>query len=225
MNKIKIAIVEDQRLFRDGMLALLREQDDFQIVTNADNGKTFLAQLSDPASVPDVALVDLNMPEINGPELTAILQQRYPSIKIIILTVYNQERFISNMIEAGVSGYLVKNCDIEEVTLAIRTAHNKGFYLNDSTLKAMRNGYKQKSKQLRSFSNIPIELTAREIEILKLICAELTNAEIASHLHISARTVDGHRNNLLAKTGCKNTAGLVLFAVSQHIIETSLFDK
>lgn len=223
MNKIKIAIVEDQHLFRDGLHGLLKEIADFEVVGTFENGKIFVEQLANAQLLPDVVLADMNMPELNGYDLTLWLQKKYPSIKVIILTVYNQDRFISKMIEAGVAGYLVKNCEIDEVVLAIRTAHKTGFYFNEATLNAMRKGYKLKGSQLRSFSNIPIELTEREIEILKLICQELTNAEIAEKLYISARTVDGHRNNLLSKTGCRNTAGLVLFAVNNHIYEPELF--
>jgi len=134
----------------------------------------------------------------------------------------NQERFIVRMIEAGVAGYLVKNCEIEEVRQAIRTAHKTGFYFNEATMMAMRNGYKMKNTQVKSFANIPVELTEREVEVLRLICREYTNVEIAEQLSISPRTVDGHRNNLLAKAGCKNTAGLVLFAVNNNIYDPAI---
>ncbi len=223
MDKIKVALIEDQHLFRNGVNALLREVEDFEVLAAVENGKIFLDLLSGSEGIPHVILVDINMPELNGFDLTCIVQKLYPSIKIIILTVYNQERFISKMVEAGVAGYLVKNCDIEEVILAIRTAHKSGFYFNESTLSAIRKSFKIKNSNFRSLSNIPIDLTVREIEILKLICQEHTNSEIALQLHISSRTVDGHRNNLLAKIGCKNTAGLVLFAVNNHIYESTIF--
>ncbi len=219
MDKIKIALVEDQRLFRDGLHAMLKETEDMDVVTVADNGKHFLEQLKGAEVLPEVAMVDMNMPEMNGFELTEILLKQYPQMRIIILTVHNQERYIIKMIEAGVAGYLVKNCDIEEVRLAIRTAHKTGFYFNDSTMLAMRNGYKSKSNQVRSFANIPVDLTEREIEVLRFICKEFTNTEIAEMLNISPRTVDGHRNNLLAKAGCRNTAGLVLFAVNNGLYD------
>jgi DNA-binding NarL/FixJ family response regulator len=219
MDKIRIAIVEDQRLFRDGLHAMLKEDDDLDVISVADNGKEFLEMLEQAQQMPHVALVDMNMPEMNGFELAGIMQKQYPDIRIIVLTVYNQERFISKMIEAGVAGYLVKNCDIQEVVLAVKTAHKTGFYFNDATLSAMRNSLKAKTGQVRSMSNIAIELTEREAEVLKLICQEYTNAEIGEILHVSPRTVDGHRNNLLAKTGCRNTAGLVLFAVNNSFYD------
>jgi len=220
---IRVAIVEDQRLFRDGMQALLRESGDIDVTMVADNGRDFLEQLQEAAELPNVALVDLNMPEMNGLELTDILLKQYPDIRVLILTVHNQERFIVKMIEAGVAGYLIKNCDIEEVRQAIRTAHKSGFYFDERTMLAMRNGYRTKRSDVRSFSNIPVELSERETEVLQLICRELTNVEIADRLHISPRTVDGHRNNLLAKAGCRNTAGLVLFAVNNGFFDPQSF--
>lgn len=150
---------------------------------------------------------------MNGVELNAELQKRYPSIKVIILSVYNQERFIGKMIEAGACGYLTKNCEIEELVTAINTTHKSGFYFNQQTLQAMRKASQYKATDIKNLSNIAIELTPREKEILDLLCRELTNAEIGEKLFLSPRTVEGHRNNLLAKTGCRNTAGLVIFAI------------
>lgn len=222
MDKIRVALVEDQRLFRDGMAALVNETEDMQVAAVADNGRHFLDQLPGLDPLPQVALIDMNMPEMNGLELAEILGKQQPDMRVIVLSVHNQERFIVRMIEAGVAGYLVKNCDIEEVRQAIRTAHKTGFYFNEATMMAMRNGYKMKNTQVKSFANIPVELTEREVEVLCLICKEHTNVEIAELLNISPRTVDGHRNNLLAKAGCKNTAGLVLFAVNNNIYDPAI---
>lgn len=223
MNKIKIAVAEDQQLFRNGIEALLKEEADLEVMTGVENGRILLDWLNETKVLPDVVLADMDMPEMNGIELTERLQKDYPSIRVIMLTVFDQDRFINKMIEMGAAGYLLKNCDFEEVVMAIRTVHKTGFYINENMLKAMRSRQKSKNGQLRSVDNIPIELTDRELEILKLICMELTNTEIAERLYISARTVDGHRNKLLAKTGCRNTAGLVLFAVNYHIYESNPF--
>jgi len=120
MNKIKIAIVEDQALFRNGINSILKEIEDFEVVGTMENGRRFLDHLDAAGAIPDVILADMNMPELNGFELTAILQKKHPSIKIIVLSVFNQERFILKMVEAGVAGYLTKNCEVEEVVLAIQ---------------------------------------------------------------------------------------------------------
>ncbi len=223
MNKIKIALVEDQRLFRDGLHALLKDVEDFEIMGVMENGKIFLDKLATYPVKPDVVLLDLNMPEMNGVEVSKVMQKKYPEIKIIILTVYDQERFINKMIEAGAAGYLVKNCDLEEVIHSIRTVYKSEFYFNETAIKAMRNASKHKGALLQANGNIQIELTDREKMILQMICKEFTNSEIAEKLQLSTRTVDGHRNNILAKTGCRNTAGLVLYAVNTGIFESKLF--
>jgi DNA-binding NarL/FixJ family response regulator len=223
MNKIKIVLVEDQRLFRDGMLSLLKDVEDFEMMGVMENGKIFLDKLATYPVKPDIVLLDLNMPEMNGVEVSKVLQRKYPDIKVIILTVYDQERFINKMVEAGASSYLVKNCDLEEVIHSIRTVYKSDFYFNDNVIKAMRNASKSKGNITQNNGNVQIELTDREKLILQLICKELTNSEIAEKLQLSTRTVDGHRNNILAKTGCRNTAGLVLYAVNNGIFESNLF--
>lgn len=217
MSKILISLVDDQQLFRGGLASLIRSVPDFELVSEAENGQVFLDQLGGGQPVPHIALVDMDMPVMNGVELNAALQKNYPSIKVIILSVYNQERFIGKMIEAGACGYLTKNCEIEELVTAINTTHKSGFYFNQETLQAMRKASQYKSADLKNLSNINIELTPREKEILELLCKELTNTEIGEQLFLSPRTVEGHRNNLLAKTGCRNTAGLVIFAIKNGI--------
>lgn len=218
---IRIAIADDQQLFRQGLAALINDAAGLELVAEADNGRVLLEQIKALPDPPDVALIDMNMPGLNGVELNEILHKQYPSVKTIVLTVYDQERFITRMIEAGASGYLLKNCDAGELVNAIHTVYKTGFYLNNGTLKAMQNASLHRDRNIRNINNIPIELTAREKEVLQLICGEYTNGEIGERLFISARTVEGHRNNLLAKTGCRNTAGLVIFAVKYGIFETA----
>jgi DNA-binding NarL/FixJ family response regulator len=219
MEKIRVALVDDQRLFREGLAALLRSIEAFDFVGDYEHGKAFLDALGRMPEPPHVAVVDMNMPEMNGAELTEALQKLHPRIRVIILSVYDQERFVYKMVEAGAAGYLFKNCDMDELVLAINTTAKSGFYFNEAVLAAIRNGAKYKGAPLRNVNNIAIELTDREHEVLQMICREYTNPEIAEQLHISPRTVDGHRNNLLAKTGSRNTAGLVLFAVSNNLFE------
>lgn len=219
MNKIKIALVEDQQLFRESLAALLERIPEFEVLAVCENGKVFMDMLPRLPVAPDVMLVDMDMPEMNGVELTEALHKQRPDIKIIILTVYNQERFMVKMVEAGASGYLLKNCGTEEVLNAIRQVYSAGYYFNEFFLNAMKSGAKSKSTATLDFNHIPVELTEREREILLLICQELTNIEIGEKLFISPRTVDGHRNNLLSKTGARNTAGLVVFAVTNNLFQ------
>lgn len=219
MDTIKIALVEDQQLFRESLAALLERIPGFELLAVCENGKVFMDMLPGLPIAPEVVLVDMDMPEMNGVELTEALHKQRPDIRIIILTVYNQERFMVKMVEAGASGYLLKNCGTEEVLNAIRQVHSAGYYFNEFFMNAMKRGAKSKSPATLDFNHIPVELTEREKEILLLICQELTNTEIAEKLFISPRTVDGHRNNLLAKTGARNTAGLVVFAVTNNLLQ------
>lgn len=219
MKDILISLVDDQQLFRNGLGSLIRSQAGFTLVTEAENGKDFLEQIEAGSIMPDVALIDMNMPQMNGVELNEVLQKKYPSIKVIILSVYDQERFIGKMIEAGACGYLTKNCEIEELVTAINAVYKTGFYFNQVTLQAMRKTSQFKPGGLKNLNNIDIELTSREEEILKLLCKEYTTSEIGEKLFISPRTVEGHRNNLLMKTGCRNIAGLVIFAIRNKFYE------
>ncbi len=214
-NMIRVAIAEDQRLFRECLVSILNATEHLQVVVEAANGKELLAQLSTQSSLPDVVLLDLTMPEMNGLETTQHLKKDYPSIKIVILSVHSEERHIVRMVGMGVSGYLLKNSELSEVTRAVAAVHEKGYYFNDSVLRAMQNGM---SQQQQKQYDPQTPLTAREKEVLELICREHTTPEIAEQLFLSVRTVDGHRNNLLEKTGARNTAGLVLYAIRHGLV-------
>jgi DNA-binding NarL/FixJ family response regulator len=222
MSDILISLADDQQLFRGGLASLIRSVPGFTLLNEAENGKVFLEQLQAGDALPDVALIDMHMPEMNGVELNDILQKQYPGIKVLILSVYDQERFIAKMIEAGACGYLSKNCEIEELVTAINTTYKSGFYFNQTTLLAMRKASQYKAGEIKNLNNIAIELTGREKEIIVLLCKEFTNAEIGDQLFISPRTVEGHRNNLLTKTGCRNTAGLVIFAIKNGLFHIGL---
>ena len=222
MNKIRIAIVDDQLLFREGLAALINGVEDFQLLLEAETAKELLDKLKQTAVIPEVLLMDMKLPDMNGDELNVILQQEYPSIKVMILSMYDEERLIYRMIEAGACGYLVKNCGKQELVAAINTTIKSGFYFNYSTMKAMRNAAAYKNQVIRNINNIPIEISEREEAVLQLICKEFTNAEIAEKLFVSTRTAEGHRNNLLMKTGCRNTAGLVVFAIRYGLFKVSM---
>lgn len=216
---INIAIVDDQQLFRQGLAALISRESSFRLLFEAANGLEFIQKMEqDPGRLPDVVLLDIEMPEMDGTALNSHIQQNFPGIKTIMLSIHAAPRLIARMIHNGTSGYLQKNCDQDELLTAIRSCYKNGFYMNPDTMKALQlvgnSGIKTENN-----AGIAISLTKREQEILQLICKEYTNAEIAEQLFVSQRTVDGHRNNLLLKTGCRNTAGLVLFAVKHHIHE------
>lgn len=219
MDKIKIVLVDDQILFRQGIAGLIKNEPEMDLLFEADNGGACLDQLQQLDTLPHIALIDMEMPVMDGIALNEALRQKYPSVKTIILSVHARERLIARMIEAGASGYLFKNCDKAELMNALQTVYKTGFYINFDVLKAIQKASNLKNTSVKDVSNIPIDITSREKEVLQLICIEKSNAEIADKLFISIRTVEGHRKNLLQKTGCRNTAGLVLFAIKYHIYE------
>jgi DNA-binding NarL/FixJ family response regulator len=221
MTPIRIALIDDQNLFRQSLATLITSVPDFELFIEAENGNDFLEKLAAKQQAPDIALMDMQMPGMDGIELNTILHKQYPDIKIIVLSVHANERLIARMIEAGASGYLVKNCDKDELLTAIHTVAKSSFYINSDVLKAIQYSSTHKNKPLKNVNSVAIELSAREKEVLELICREYSTAEIASKLFISMRTVDGHRNNLLAKSGCRNTAGLVVFALRHGLVELS----
>lgn len=221
-SKIRIGLVEDQFLFRQGMKAILSAWPEFEVVFEAAEGYTVLDTLKTTTTIPQVMLVDLSLPpqgskEFSGKEVTTVLRENFSDIKIIILSGHEDENFIAQLIESGAHGYLVKDCDPGEVHDAILSVHNKGSYINARTLKAIQNNIGKKTRT-RSMSSSTIELTRREEEILQLICQQNTTEEIAEKLFISPKTVNGHRNSLLEKTGSHNVAGLVMFAVKNNIV-------
>lgn len=214
MEKIKISIVDDQNLFRESLALLIGTVTQFELISASENGIAFLEKLKDRSiSRPDIVLMDMDMPGMNGIELNKILHKDYPFIKVIVLSVHVQPLLIAQMINAGAAAYLAKNCNKDELILAVETVYKTGFYFNADVLKAIQHSAGHKGHAQKNISNVPVHLTGREIEVLQLICREMSNAEIAEKLYLSIRTVEGHRNNLLIKTGCRNTAGLVLFAL------------
>ncbi len=214
MEKIKISIVDDQNLFRESLALLIGTVNQFELISDSENGIAFLEKLKNRSIPrPNIVLMDMDMPGMNGIELNKILHNDYPFIKVIVLSVHVQPLLIAQMINAGAAAYLAKNCNKDELILAVETVYKTGFYFNADVLKAIQQSAGHKGHAQKSISIVPVHLTGRETEVLQLICSELSNAEIAEKLYLSIRTVEGHRNNLLIKTGCCNTAGLVLFAL------------
>jgi DNA-binding NarL/FixJ family response regulator len=214
---INIAFAEDQLLFRKGMVALLQTFDDIKVCIEAENGQDLLNQLATAQEQIHVALLDINMPVVNGIEALKQMRIAYPDIKNIILTVHEEDKFIHKLIEEGANAYLAKNADPDEVRKAIQAVTTHDYYFNEKTIGVMRN-YNTAKKQKTSLQTVE-DLTNREKEVLLFICREYTSQEIAEKLFLSESTVNGHRNNLLAKTGVRNTAGLVLFAIKNNLFD------
>lgn len=224
-EQITVGLVEDQFLFRKGMKAILSAWPDLSVVFESADGFSVLAKLKETGAIPQVMLVDLSLPpdglkEFTGKEVTVALREHYPDMKIIILSVHKDEDFIAQLIECGAHGYLVKDCDPGEVYEAITSAYRKGSYINARTLKAIQQNINKKPSSRATLSSLE-QLTKREEEVLQLICMQLTTEEIAEKLFISPKTVNGHRNSLLQKTGANNVAGLVIYAVKNGVIKVT----
>ena len=219
MKKINIVIADDEQLFRSGMKFLLSREQNFNIIFEAENGKELIDFISNTEVFPDVILMDLKMPEMNGVEATKIIHKVHPDIKIIALTSYDGKSFITNMIDVGASSYLVKNTSPKMVVHTVNEVYDKGFYYDEKVLKIIHeNIISSSGKRIKSDLDKKL-LSKREIDVLELICEQYTTSEIAEKLFISPRTVEGHRNNLLLKTQSKNVAGLVIYGIQKKLIE------
>lgn len=211
-NDLKIYIVDDHSLFREGLKFLLNSSEYISEIKEAENGKTFLDNVE--TFKPDVVLMDIEMPGMNGIEATKEALKLMPNLKIIALSMYSDENFYTEMIDAGAKGFLIKNSQFRDVQTAILEVYNDRNYFSPEIISSIVAGLNRKPEQIESK-----ELTKREIEILINICMGLSNSGIAEQLFISKRTVDKHRENILFKTQSKNTAELVVYAIKNRFFE------
>lgn len=218
VETIKIILVDDEELFRSGIKFILDREPNINVIFEASNGSELLNYLESGNTLPDIILMDLKMPTLNGVETTKILNKEFPNIKVIALSSYDTKSFIINMINEGVSSYIIKNTAPQEMIETIKKVYIKGFHYNSLTLKVIKEEEFEMGK-LKTKSVLDSNfLTNREKEILGLICLEHNTSEIADKLCISPRTVDVHRTNMLEKTNSKNVAGLVVFAIQNNLI-------
>jgi DNA-binding NarL/FixJ family response regulator len=208
---IHIAIVDDHELFRDGLKMVLSQINPGFRITEASNGQEFLNFLE--TQVPDVVLMDINMPVLNGRETTRQALEKYPSMKIIAVTMYGEENYYMQMIEAGVKGIILKKSGKLELEQAIHEVLEGGNYFSQEIMRKMA------MRLNRRNSNKYEELTERELEVLVMVCNGLTNNEIAEKLFISPKTVEVHKSNIFRKTKVKNSAQLVIYAIKRGFIE------
>ena len=216
MSKIKIAIADDYKIFREGLKVGLSADENFDVIFEADNGEDLLKALE--TATPDVIIMDLKMPIMDGMEATIAVRKKYPAIKVLVVTMYDDDKFIIHLMENGANGYLLKNTEPDEIRKSIYSVHENGYYFNDVVNKALLKKLVLKNNLKPSF-NQNVELTERELEVLKLICEEKTAAEIAKDIFLSPRSVEGIRQRLIEKVGVRNTAGLVMFAVKNSMVD------
>lgn len=209
--------MDDEILFRKGISFLLSREKNIDIIFEAADGEELIDFLQNNLKKhPDIIIMDLKMPGINGVEATKIIHAEFPKLKIIALTSYNSKSFIANMIDVGAVSYLIKNTTPLELITTINEVALKGFYYTDDVMKIIQDDVLTAKKTKSIFDNN--FLTTREMDVLKLICSQKSTIEIAEDLFISPRTVEGHRNNLLLKTESRNIAGLVVYAVQNEIM-------
>jgi len=216
MEVIKVAIADDHKIFRKGVILSLRPFTNIKFVLEAENGDQLLEGIA--AAEPDVVLMDLRMPGKDGIEATRILSKQHPNIHVIVLSMYEDDRFVSHMMENGASGYLLKNAEPQDIRRAIMDVHEKGYYLNNFVNRILLKKSHAKQKAIPSL-NSEITLTDRERDVLKFICMEFTAQEIAQKMEISPRTVEAIKDRLMERFGSKNTAGLVFFAVKNNLVD------
>lgn len=212
---IKVAIADDHTLFRTGVKTSLSSRKDIQMVAEAENGMQLLNLLRHIK--PDVVLLDIQMPIMDGLTTLPEIKKLYPDIKVIMLSMHNDHSMITRMMEIGANSYLTKESDSETIYQAIRTCYEDDYFFNDLTNKALLNGLR--TKKVPETVAPEVQLTEKEVTILRLMCEEKSTKEIADEVDLSPRTVEAIRDKLKTKTGAKSMAGLVMYAVKAGIVE------
>lgn len=205
-----VFIVDDHELFREGMVSLLKQLIGAEIVLTAPDGETFLSMLNE--TVPDLVFMDINMPGIGGVEATSRAISFFPDLKIIALTIYNDQQYHEQMMQAGARGFIIKDAARDELKRAVENVMSGHYYFCPKVLDQIV------KEQKENLLNIPFNMTRREREILGLACGGKTNTEIANELFISLKTVEGHKTKLLQKSGCKNSVELAMLALRSGLI-------
>ncbi len=213
---INVAIADDHKIFRKGVIHSMRPYTNIRFVMEADNGEDLIQKI--PEFTPDVILCDLKMPIKDGIDATKIITKNYPGIRVIILTMYEDERFVGHLMDCGAAGYLLKSTEPAEIKRALMDVMRTGFYLNPFVNKVLIKKSYGKQKFNPSLTS-EVVLSDREKEALTLVCMEFTAAEIAQKMNISPRTVEAIKDRLMERFGVKNSVGLVFYAMKNQLIE------
>jgi len=216
-KKYKLMLVDDHKLFRDGLKFVINQMDNLEVVAEASNGVEFL-ELLDKQEV-DLVLMDISMPELDGIEATRQATAKYPGIKILVISMFCDEEYYYQMVQAGVMGFVLKEFGKNELESAINAVINGENYFSQKLLRDIILNLNTPNKAKKLQNEPDTKLTKRELEVLKLICEGLSNAQIAEKLFISIRTVEGHKSNLISKTGVKNTISLVMYALKNNLVD------
>ena len=213
---IKLMIVDDHKIFRDGLKLLLGQFPFIGEIEEASNGKEFLDSLE--TGFPDIVLMDINMPVVGGIEATKEALRRYPELKIIVLTTFHDEDYVEQMMMAGVEGYMLKRSTPEEFEEALLKVNGGGNYFSDEIIRTVSRNLQRLRNEAGRMSSLP-EFTQREREVLELICQGYNNDQIADRIHISSKTVEKHKSNLFQKTHSGNTVNLIIYAFKNELVD------
>lgn len=213
--RIRYIITDDHTIFRQGLRLVLADDHHLELLAEAADGFQLMETLK--WEIPDVILLDLKMPGMEGMEATKQIREKYPEIKILILTMHDDEQLILKLLEAGANGYLIKNADADEIKLALHACYENGYYFSDYVSGLMLRSLVKKGKAPLNFKQ-KITFSDRETDVLRLICEGSTAVEIGKAIFLSHRTVEGIKAELLEKIGVRNTAGLIIYAVKNGIV-------
>jgi DNA-binding NarL/FixJ family response regulator len=215
MNKIKVFIADDHKILRESLIILLSRDESIEVIGEAADGQEAFGKIC--RLKPDVAVLDISLPGLNGLDLAAKLQQECPEVKIVILTMHKSEDFVARALFAGVKGYVLKENALEELIQSIRKVHEGGMFLSNTITELVVNSYMKESQA--GIHDADKSMSTREREILQLLAEGYNNKDVSEKLNLSVKTVETHRANIMRKMGFKNITELVLYAVRNHIVQ------
>lgn len=218
-NKIDIAIVDDDTLVVQLLSVFLQQENNLTIVVTANSGNSFLKKLKEVEKTPDIVLLDIRMDDGDGLETIGVLKISYPQLKIIVISSYYRASSIGYMLKLGVHAFLPKETDKEELIHIIQEVYHKDHFFTSEQVAVLREQVSHKTP--KHYANTKEALSTRELEVLQLICQQFTAKEIAEKLFVTTKTIEAHKSNLLLKTGVKNTAGLIIYAVQNKLVNAS----
>jgi DNA-binding NarL/FixJ family response regulator len=217
MSEIKVGVAEDQQIFRKGLVLLLNSFENISVIHEADDGSVLLDQMAEEC--PDVVILDYSMPIMGGIETSKEIRKRFNGVKVLILSMYDDEEFVEAAIENGANGYLSKDDDLSEIENAIKGILTNNYYLNDRVSKIFINSLMKQGKINPKFVGNAIDFNSDELRILHLISKENTTQQIADNMNKSIRTIEKYRTRMMEKVGAQNSVGLIMYAVKHKIIE------
>jgi DNA-binding NarL/FixJ family response regulator len=214
--RANVVLIDDHVLLRNGLAALIRSFDTYGVLFEAANGREFISLLKSKP-VPDIVLLDINMPEMDGYETAIWLKNNHPEVKVLALSMYDNENAVIRMFKAGAKGYILKDCDPSELKAALDSLVSKGFFYSEMVTGRLIHSINKLDQDDDQMKNL-VQLSEKEITFLKLVCSEMTYKEIAEKMFLSARTIDGYRDALFEKLKVKTRVGLVIYAMKNGIV-------